>query len=98
MKRPRTLLMAFAMLLLLSGMAFTLSPVRGQDPAAPSAPDPQEEVCNREAAQDFVACQNAAADQNQREQCREYFRCRRNACAAERAGEGAKHCKPPFAF
>jgi len=98
MKRPSSLLLAVAMLLLLSGTAFKLSTVRGQDPAAPPTPEQQEEVCMQDAAQDFVACKKAAADETQRQQCRDFFKCRRDACAAIRNGEGAKACKPPFAF
>jgi len=50
MKRPSSSLVAIAMLLLLSVVAFKLSTVRGQDPAAPPTPKQQEEVCMQDAA------------------------------------------------
>jgi len=76
-------------LLLTIGLSLMWSPVAAQ---------PQDENCMRDAAQQMAACQQAAADQTQREQCRDYFECLRNRCAAIRNGEGAKACKPPFAF
>jgi hypothetical protein len=98
MNRPKSLVIAIAMLLLIAGMAFRLSTVRGQDPVTPPTPEQQEEVCMQDAALDFVVCKKAAADETQRQQCRDFFKCRRDACAAIRNGEGAKHCKPPFTF
>jgi hypothetical protein len=70
-------------------------------PTAAEAQPPlmqQEEHCNRDAAQEFVDCQKAAADETQRQQCRDYFECLRDTCAAIRKGETHKNCKPPFMF
>ena len=55
----------------------------------------QEESCMHDAAQDYVACLKAAGDATQRQLCRDFFECRRDACAAERDGTVPKHCKPP---
>jgi hypothetical protein len=82
-------------LLLTFGVTTKLSQVGAE---AQPIPAQKEEPCNKEAAQEFVACQNAAADETQRQQCRDYFACLRDVCAAIRKGEGAKACKPPFMF
>jgi hypothetical protein len=88
-------LVAVVVLFLVLGIAFRLSPSRAQEQ---QTPEQQEEVCMQDAAQDFVACKKAAADDTQRQQCRDYFKCRRDACAAIRSGETPKACKAPFGF
>lgn len=94
MKRKSILLLT-AVLLVTLGVALKLSPV-GAEPQPP--PAQQEEHCNSDAAQEFVDCQQAAADQTQRQECHEYFACLRDACAAIRKGETPMGCKPPFKF
>lgn len=94
MKRKLTFLLV-PVLFLAIGVTFKLSPTRAQEQ---QTPDQKEEVCNEDAAADFVACKKAAADETQRQQCRDYFKCRRDACAAIRQGLEAKACMQPFKF
>ena len=91
MKRKSVFLLT-AVLVASLGVALRLSPASaGVQPP----PAQQEEHCNRDAAQEFVDCQQAAADETQRQQCREYFECLRDACAAIREGKTPKACKAP---
>jgi hypothetical protein len=88
-------LLLVAVLFVVLGLTLRFSPSRAQEQ---QTPEQQEEVCMQDAAQDFVACKKAAADDTQRQQCRDYFKCRRDGCAAIRSGETPKACKPPFVF
>ncbi len=94
MKRKKTVLF-IAALVLIVGMTFKMSSTLAQDPLTP---EQQEEICMQDAALDFVACKRAAVDETQRQQCKDFFKCRRDACAAIRRGETPFHCKPPFVF
>ena len=94
MKRKSPFLLIPA-LLLTFGVATKLSPVGVE--AQPIA-DEKAESCNEAAAQSFVACLDRATDETQRQQCRDYFECLRDICAAIRKGENAQACKPPFMF
>ncbi len=88
MKR-RLSLFLIPVLLLVLGVAVKLSAVGAHEPPAAVQ---QEESCNREAAQQFKACNEKT---NDKEACKEYFACLRDACAAIRKGEPAAGCKHP---
>src|SRR6266550_1609172 len=92
MKRKSMFLLIPA-LLLTFGVATRLSPVGVE---AQPIPAQKPETCNEAAAHAFVDCQNAAADETQRQQCRDYFECLRDECAAIRRGEIPKGCMQPF--
>ena len=92
MKR-KSLFLLIPALLLTFGVATKLSPVGVE--AQPIA-DEKAESCNEAAAHSFVACLDRAADETQRQQCREYFECLRDVCAAIRKGETPKGCMQPF--
>jgi len=94
MKR-KSLFLLIPALLLTFGVATKLSPVGVE--AQPIA-DEKVEPCNETAAHEFTACLDRATDETQRQQCREYFECLRDICAAIRKGENAQACKPPFMF
>ena len=94
MKRKLTIVLIVALFLIV-GLTFRLSSTRAQDPLTP---EQQEELCMQDAALDFVSCKKAAVDETQRQQCRDFFKCRRDACAGIRRGETPLFCKPPFVF
>jgi hypothetical protein len=94
MKRKLTFLLVPVLFLVL-GVSLKLSSTRAQEQ---QTPEQQEEVCMQDAALDFVACKKAAGDEDQRQQCRDFFKCRRDACAAIRQGQTPKGCKPPFMY
>jgi len=86
MKRRLSLLL-IAVSLLVLGAAVKLSAV---GPYEQPIPVQQEESCNREAAQQFKSCNEKSDD---KEGCRKYFECLRDACAAIRKGESPAGCK-----
>ena len=65
---------------------------------SPATAQPQNDpdTCMADAGQAMATCMQKAADDTQRDQCRDYFECLRDACAAIRKGETPKACKPPF--
>jgi len=92
MKRKSPFLLIPA-LLLTFGVATKLSPVGVE--AQPIA-DEKAESCNEAAAHGFAACLDRATDETQRQQCREYFECLRDVCAAIRKGVEQQVCMQPF--